>query len=186
MPILAKETDLFPNDLLDRTADSWDEQQWWAVYTRSRREKQLMRQLEVMGVGYYGPTVPHRYRSPAGHVRTSHVPLFANYVFVFGDEAARYKALTTNCVSRWFPVPDRQRLTDDLRQIRDLITVGEPLTPEARLSDGSRVRVLSGSFRGFEGVILRRQNETWLLVAVDFMQQGASVLLDACQLEPLG
>jgi transcription antitermination factor NusG len=137
-----------------------------------------------MDVPHYGPVVARRYRSPQGRIRTSHIPLFSNYVFVYGNEAARYKALTTECVSRWFPVPYTKQLTEDLRQIRDLIAVGEPLTPESRLWEGSRVRVLSGSFQGFEGVIVRRQNATRLLVAVEFMQQGASVLLDDCQLDP--
>ena len=72
-----------------------------------------------------------------------------------------------------------------LRQIHDLIQLGRPLTPESRLSRGDRVRVLSGSFKGFEGYIIRRQNETRLLLAVNFTQQGASILLDECDLERL-
>jgi transcriptional antiterminator RfaH len=46
-----------------------------------------------------------------------------------------------------------------------------------------RVRVRSGAFADFEGTIIRRAGETRLLVAVDFLQQGASVQLDDCQLE---
>ena len=49
--------------------------------------------------------------------------------------------------------------------------------------DFSLCGVRSGPFMGFEGVIVRRGRETGLFVAVNFLQQGASVLLDDCQVE---
>ncbi len=74
----------------------------------------------------------------------------------------------------------------DARQIRDLIDMGVPLTIESRLEPGQHVRVRSGAFAGYEGTVLRREHETRLLVSVRFMEQGVSVRLDDCQLEPLG
>jgi transcription antitermination factor NusG len=53
------------------------------------------------------------------------------------------------------------------------------------LQPGALVRVKTGPFRGFEGVVQRRQGRTHLLVAVNFLQQGASVLIDDCQVDPL-
>ncbi|MBC8870062.1 MAG: UpxY family transcription antiterminator [Planctomycetes bacterium] len=186
MPILAKEQDVHPVDLFDRFLDSdSDEHRWWALYTLSRREKELMRRLHAMDVAFYGPLIRHRYRSPAGRVRTSYVPLFPNYVFVCGNEFHRYEAVTTGCVCRDIEVGDGIQLASDLQRISRLIETGQPLTPESRLKQGRPVRVLSGPFAGFEGTVVRRENQTRLLVAVNFMEQGASVLLEDCQLEPL-
>ena len=81
-------------------------------------------------------------------------------------------------------VSDSRQLAKDLRLIRRLIEIGRPLTPEARLVQGDRVRVKTGVFAGFDGVVIRRDKETRLLVAVNFTRQGASVVLDDCQLEP--
>lgn len=188
MPILASEPDLFPDDLLDRlhVSSSDGSDRWWALYTLSRREKKLMRQLRSLEIAHYSPLVGRRHRSPAGRVRVSYEPLFANYVFMHGSEHQRHAALGTNSIARWFVVPDPGELTRDLRQVRQLIQTGRPLTVEARLQTGDLVRVRQGAFAGFEGVVLRRKNETRLLVAVNFLQRGASVLLDDCQLEPLG
>jgi transcriptional antiterminator RfaH len=111
------------------------------------------------------------------------VPLFANYVFVLGGDDERRRALKTNCVANCTLAPDTVALTHDLRQIERLIETGAPLTAERRLEAGTLVRVRSGPFRGFEGTVLRRDRETRLLVAVNFLQQGASVLLEDCQLE---
>jgi len=186
MPILAKEQDLFPPDLLDRfLAGDLEGHRWWALYTRSRCEKELMRRLEAMDIGFYSPVVSRRHRSPAGRIRTSYVPLFANYVFLCGTDFHRYQSLTTNCVSRVIAVPDGLQLAEDLRQIQHLIELGHPLTPEARLQEGTRVRVRSGPFLGFEGTVIRRENVSRLLVVVKFMEKGASVVLEDCELERL-
>lgn len=185
MPILAPEIELHPADLFDRMIADERDRCWWALYTRSRQEKQLMRKLLAQDIAFYSPIVARRYRSAAGRVRTSYQPLFANYVFLFGDANERERALKSNCISQCHEVPDGRRLADDLRNIQRLIEIGEPLTPEALPSAGDRVRVRNGMFAGFEGIVIRREAETRLLVAVNFMQQGASVLLDDCQLETL-
>ena len=112
---------------------------------------------------------------PRGGFRKSFVPLFGSYVFMCGGEEQRYRAMTTNCVSRCLVVPDSGRLVEDLRQIRRLIQADVPLTPESRIQPGTRVRVRSGSLLGVEGVVVRRQNKERLLVAVRFLQQGASL-----------
>lgn len=184
MPILAREPDLYPEDLLDRPQLGLEESAtWWALYCMARQEKQLMRRLRALAVPFYSPLVSKRLRSPSGRVRTSHVPLFAGYVFIYGDEERRYTAQTTGCVSRWLVPSDPPGLTRDLRQIRRLIESGEPLTPEARLRPGMRVRIRSGPFVDLEGTVIRRANRTRLVVSVNFIQQGASVFLDDCQLE---
>ena len=68
-------------------------------------------------------------------------------------------------------------------RIHKLIEIGHPVSPEARLVKGDQVRVRSGPFTGCEGVVIRRERHTRLLVSVDFTCQGASVELDDCQLE---
>jgi transcriptional antiterminator RfaH len=196
MPILDKEVDLYPDCLLELAAESAllqsgndpddvDVSRWWAIYTRSRQEKQLMRKLHALDVPFYGPVVERRYRSPNGRIRTSYDPLFSNYVFVYGNEDQRYAALTTNCVSRCCPVTDGQRLTDDLLRLHQLIATGAPLTPERRVVPGERVLVRTGPFAGFKGMVMKRHGETRLLVYVEFMRQGASVLLEDCQVDVL-
>jgi transcription antitermination factor NusG len=214
VPILAKETDIYPPNLLDLElgqpglpassapdilapdlsvstqpgvdpGDAEADQRWWSLYTRSRQEKSLMRQLLEKQIAFYSPLVERRYRAPNGRIRTSYLPLFTNYVFLRGTEEDRYTALTTNCVSQCSEVNNGLLLVRDLRTVARLISVGRALTPETKLRAGDRVRIKSGAFAGFEGVILRRQRQVRLLVAVEFIQQGVSVELDDCQFEKL-
>ena len=184
MPILPQEPDRFPPDLLNSELAA--ESQWWLVYTKSRQEKQLMRQLHRQQVAHYGPQIEQRRRSPSGRIRTTYVPLFNNYVFVCGDNESRYQALCTGCVQKLTEITDTEPLLRELKQIDDLVAMGVPMSVEARLTAGQPVRVKNGAFAGFEGVVIRRDQETRLLVSVRFMDQGVSVKLDDCQLEPLG
>ena len=183
MPILSRETDLFPENLLDACLTHADS--WWTLYTLSRREKQLMRLLQALEIPFYSPLVPKRSRSPQGRIRTSYMPLFPGYVFINGDAEQRQLAMTTNCISRWIEVRDGEELRADLLQIQRLVESGVPLTVESRIRPGERVRVTSGSFTGIEGYVLKRHSSTRLVVAVNFTQQGASVLLDDFQVEPI-
>ena len=157
MPILPREPDLYPLDLFEELSDGHAVGQWWAMYTIAHREKELMRRLRSMDIAFYSPLVHQRTRSPGGRVRESYVPLFASYVFVRGDEQQRHQALTTNCISRTLEVSDTAQLLRDLLQIRRLIELDAPLTVEARIEPGRRVRVRSGSMAGLEGTVIKRR-----------------------------
>jgi transcription antitermination factor NusG len=184
MPILAREPDRFPEDLLESKAKK--DSRWWLMYTKSRQEKQLMRQLYRLEIPHYGPQIEQRRRSPAGRVRKSYAPLFNNYVFLCGGDEERYQAVCTGCVQKITEITDVHLLLEDLLQISSLVDMGAPLSVEGRLIPGQAVRVRNGAFAGYEGVVIRRDQETRLLVSVRFMDQGVSVKLDDCQLESIG
>ena len=143
MPLLKQETDLFPNDLFELTQAT--SEPWWVMYTLSRQEKKLMRQLERLEIPFYGPTIARRYRAANGRLRTSIEPLFSNYVFVCGEERARYSAVCTGSVSRWMPVPNPLDLVADLRQIRELIATERKfihiLLRDGKITDETRRRI---------------------------------------------
>ena len=183
MPILPPEPDCYPDDLLN--IEGLTDLSSWLVYTKSRQEKKLMRELRRIGIYHYGPMVGHRRRAPSGRVRTTYAPLFSNYVFLFGDEQARYQTVCTGAITKMTSVVETEQLVHDLIQIRGLIIAGAPVTVESRLQPGQKVRVKTGAFAGYDGVVIQRHQETRLLVAVRFMEQGVSVKLDDCQLEPL-
>jgi transcription antitermination factor NusG len=192
MPILPKQRDIFPAELLDAgesdllgKAAAAADAHWVAFYTLARREKDLMRKLEAAAIPFYAPLVRRRLHTAGGRVRHSFVPLFAGYVFAPVDDEQRRDALATNTVARWLSIPDERMLVTDLRAIKRLIDSEHPLTPEARIEPGQMVRVKSGPLRGVEGVVLKRRGEQRLMVAVRFLNQGASIELEDVDLERL-
>jgi transcription antitermination factor NusG len=183
MPILAQETVVFPDDLLDEMPQETD-RKWWAVYTKSRQEKALARQLVSHEIPFYLPLIPKDNIIRGRRVR-SHIPLFGGYIFLFGTEEERVTTLTTNRISRILPVRDQIQLCDDLRNVRSLIDTDAPLAIERRIEAGTRVRIKSGSLKGIEGLVVKRHGKNRLLVAVNYLQQGVSVEIDDCALEPI-
>ena len=134
MPILKRETDIYPDDLL--VSPQALSQPWWAMYTMARQEKKLSRELLRQNIPFYAPVIERRYRSPNGRLRTSYEPLFGNYVFVCGDEAARYQAICSGAISRCMPIPLQEELVADLLQIRNLISTSAPPYSGAKISFG--------------------------------------------------
>ena len=184
MPILAAEPSSYPDDLMSHEALPINGQRWWAVYTKTRQEKSLARNLVKLKVPFYLPLVAkdHRY---GGRRVQSFNPLFSGYLFLYGSEEDRVKSLTTNRISRVLKVPEQELLYHDLKQVHRLIESDEPLTIEQRLGPGQRVRVREGAFMGLEGTVTSRVRRCRLVVAVTFLQQGISIEIDDYLLEPL-
>jgi transcription antitermination factor NusG len=184
VPIRKEEPCLFPENLLDEPPPEMGDRLWWVVYTKSRQEKALSRELFKYAIPFYLPQIKNTTLVRGRH-RTTFMPLFAGYVFMLANEAERVRGLTTNRVSRMLPVDDAEQLIADMRQIKRLIESNAPLTIERRLSPGHRVRIKQGSMMGIEGVVMTRRGETRLLVCINFLQQGASVEVQDYLLERL-
>lgn len=184
MPILAEEPSLFPDTLLDDVPPEPSDRLWWALYTKARQEKAVSRQMLALEIPFYLPLLKKPLFRRARRF-LAYVPLFPGYVFLYGSEAERLRALATNRIVQAIRAPDPDRLHLELQQLRRLIASGAPLTVESRLAAGDRVRVRSGPLMGIEGSVLKRRDTTRLLVAVNFLQQGASVQIDDFLLEPI-
>ena len=192
MPILAEEPCLFPDDLFQEPTDaeqpdgSASERVWWVIYTKSRQEKSLARDLRGYRIPFYLPLVPRDHLIHGCRVH-AYIPVFPGYVFLFGSPDERVDALTTNRISRILPVPApmQNQLLGDLRQLASLIAIGAPLTVEQRLSPGRRVRIRCGPMAGIEGTIVQRRGADRLLIAVRFLQQGVSVEINDFMVDPI-
>ena len=177
MPVLPAEHDRFPEDLFqDGIMQKRPERVWWVMHTRPRQEKSLARDLYQRRIPFYLPLSARRRRFRR-HIITSHVPLFTSYVFLLADAEERIAAFTTSVV-RSLPVGEQQELWHDLTQIHRLIASGAAVTPEQRLAPGALVEIRSGPLAGLKGVILKSASGSRFVVQVDFIQRGASVLLD--------
>jgi transcription antitermination factor NusG len=175
---------IYPQDLLEIDGEDSGGRRWWVVYTKSRQEKAFCHHLRGLRVPHYLPLVK-KISYCRGRRFCSQVPLFSGYVFMHGAEDERILSLTTNRVSQILTVTDGARLRYDLNQISRLIASDAPVTVEQRLAPGRRVRIRQGALAGLEGTIVERRGGRRLFVAVDLLQQGASIDLEDFRLEPL-
>jgi transcriptional antiterminator RfaH len=190
MAVLKEEPSLFPEDLLQESTsvaqldNSNSGRVWWVMYTKSRQEKALARDLACYQLPFYLPQV-RQDRLVRGRRVSTHVPVFPGYLFFFGSPDERVQSLTTNRISRILPVLRQDELVGDLRQLANLIAIGAPLTIEQRMAPGRKVRIRSGPMAGFEGTIIQRRGADRLLIAVSFLQQGVSVEINDFMVDPI-
>jgi transcription antitermination factor NusG len=185
VPILPAEADRYPTHLFD---DAGDEvagpRAWYVLHTRPRQEKSLARHLHAAGVSFYLPAVPRR-RRLSTRVLTAHMPLFPGYLFLLADREERQTAMMSNRVAHAIEVHDQARLWDDLRQVDRLLGTGVSVSTEERLAPGTPVEITTGPLAGLCGTVIKTASGRRFVVRVDFIHQGASVLLEDCSLLPL-
>jgi transcription antitermination factor NusG len=184
MPILAKDVDLWPPNLLSTESPIDPSSDWYALYTKPRREKVLIRHLRAAGKSFCGLLVPQRSRVPSGRIVTSHLPLFPGYVFLNGSDTDRYDAVCTNCVSQVLDVPNGESLRNDLRQIHDAIQSGRSVTRVERIQKGQPVRIVAGPLAGQNGIYLHKKSKSRLVLSLSFIQQSAVIEIDDAVVEP--
>jgi transcriptional antiterminator RfaH len=183
----------FPSDLLEapefllETPESPQDadRAWWVLYVRARQEKSLARQMRESRVPYFLPLARNTFRI-RGRTMQSYLPLFGGYVFLFANREERGKAIATGRVIRCLPVPDQEELWADLRQLHRLLATDMTITAESNLGPGMTVEIREGALAGLRGKILRTATGRRFVVQVNFIQQGASVLLDEQNLVEVG
>jgi transcriptional antiterminator NusG len=171
MPILPKECEIFPEDLLDLpTAGA----PWEVAHLRSRQEKSVARLLLDGQKPFYLPQIKHTEKR-SGRTFVSHLPLFPGYIFLRRVDGLRQTLWRTSAVAAMIEVPDQAQLTADLLQIRQLQTSGAVLTPLAELMPGDAVLVEEGVFSGYTGVVVEERGSLRLVVSVAILKRSVAV-----------
>ena len=184
MPILPKEQNVFPADLLEPDFTPNKDARWLALHTKPRQEKTVARAAIAREVPFYLPLVKKQSRI-RGKIVDSHSPLFAGYLFALANDDERLQLLKTTGVVQDVPVSDQQQFVNELRNLEALISADAPVTIERKLEPGRWVRVKSGPMEGTEGTVVSRRGKSRLVVAVTLLQQGVSVEIEDFQVEPI-
>lgn len=178
MPLLPKETEIFPDDLFSLPADV----AWCVVHVRSRQEKVLARTLHRHGVPFYVPQIEQTTRR-SGRRFVSYLPLFPGYVFVRGGVEAREVIWRSSLAVSILEVEDQALLAAQLGQIRALQESGASLTPLEEIVPGTPVQIREGAFRGYAGIVLRHGRADRLVVSVSLIRRNVVVEFDPAMME---
>lgn len=186
MPILPAEPDLYPDHLWSPEGPRLEpcgDRRWWCLHARPRQEKATARHLHLSRIPFYLPMVAREGRTPAGRKIRSIVPLFPGYLFLLGDEHQRLEAFRANNLVQVLEVDDQESLDRDLRRIQQLLGSGLPVEPEPSHPIGSPIRIVTGPLAGLVGVVARRGDHDRFTAVVQFLKQGATVVLEDWQVE---
>jgi transcription termination/antitermination protein NusG len=161
---------------------------WRVLWTHSNCEQQVYDQLAAKGLDLFFPTVDAWARR-GGVRRRERVPLFRGYLFLRHAidkmtylEVCKARGLVRILGERW----DRLETVaeSDVDAVRKLVHSELPIFPYPYLREGQRVRITRGPLSDLEGILVRGNPKTGLLVvSVDLLQRSVAVHLDCTQLE---
>ena len=157
---------------------------WWVAHTKSRNEKALAFDFLRGGIGYFLPLYEKR-RVSGRRMRRVLLPLFPSYVFFCGDGEARYFAMTTNRLCQTIRVVDQEELVRELSHLQRAVAGMADLDPFPEVAVGKRCRITAGPFRDVEGIVVRRNGATHVVLRVSMLARGALMRIDPSFLEVL-
>lgn len=158
---------------------------WFAAYTNSHHEKRVASHFRWRQIESFLPLYATLHRWKNRCEMNLDLPLFPNYVFVRIDPRERVRVLEVPGVLSLVgfgrtlaPLPDFEieALRSGLGQRK--------MEPHPYLVIGERVRIKAGPMTGMEGVLIRKNNNFRVVLALDAIMQSVAVEVDADDLEP--
>ncbi|MEW6088417.1 MAG: UpxY family transcription antiterminator [bacterium] len=162
---------------------------WYVIHVRSRHEFKVLERLTETGINTFLPVVEklNRWKDRKKLVK---FPLFPGYLFVnmLKNPQNVLNVLKTTGVVKFLgikhgepePVPEEQIIF-----LRRIVESREPLDPYPYLKEGQRVRIKKGPLSGVEGVLSKRSGQHILIISVDVLMHGASLKIDASDVEKI-
>lgn len=163
-----------------------EERGWYAAYTVPCHEKQVTRHFMVREIEHFLPLYTSIRRWASGRTVTRECPLFPSYVFVHITRKEQGKLLS---------VPGVLSLVGTSRGatpllIAEIETLRSGLhlyhaTPHPFLDVGEQARVRSGPLAGMQGIVLRHNRSTRIVLSLNQISQSIAVEVDVADLEPV-
>jgi transcriptional antiterminator RfaH len=161
---------------------------WYLVYTKPRQEEVALTNLVRQGYGAYLPRV-RQVRRRQGRRREVVEPLFPRYLFIHLDAGTDNWGPIRSTVGvaslvRFGQEPGRvpDSLVEFLRKQEDAEGLHEWAVSD-ELTPGARVRVATGAFQGYEGILVTRSSRERVLVLLDILGKQVKARFATGQLE---
>lgn len=163
---------------------------WHVLWTRSNFEKIVYETLHSRGYDVFLPMM-NRWSKIGDSRHTCRVPMFRGYLFVRHaiDREEYIRISKTNGLvsilgSRWDKlarVPDRE-----IETIKLAVNSQVPAMPHPFLENGDRVRIRKGTLAGAEGIMVKSDPDSGLLViSVNLLRRSIAVEVDCTDVEPV-
>lgn len=153
--------------------------EWYAIYAKWHHEKKVAHYLETVGIEAYLPLRTER-RRWKDRFKWVDFPLFPSYLFVHCEmynvmnKINRIRGVIA-VVGSGCPecIPGYQ-----IESIKRVLQTGIPYEREVELCIGKNVLVINGPLKGVCGVLIEKRNQNILVVKVDLINQGVSVIIE--------
>ncbi|MBZ5491707.1 MAG: UpxY family transcription antiterminator [Acidobacteriia bacterium] len=152
--------------------------QWFVLFVRTNQEKTTASRLDHLQVKHFLPCF-RSLRQWKDRRVTLDVPLFPGYVFVHLPHAERMRVLTLPNVLYFVGSGSSPAVLSD----EEIAWIGRGLksgnaVPHECLNEGQRVVITAGALAGLKGILVRKVNNTRVVVSLDSIGRAFAVEVD--------
>lgn len=159
---------------------------WYALHVRSHFERTTSNCLDSKGYEAFTPLYRSK-RRWSDRVKVVELPLFPGYVFCRFDQQQQLPILKTPGVVAIVRFGGGPTAVDEqeIEAIRIVVGSGREAQPHPFVKVGRKIRILDGSLRGLEGLLLDMKKGRRVVVSVSLLQRSVAVEIDHENLEPV-
>ncbi len=171
--------------LQDLQQISPNEKKWYAIYTRSRAEKQVYKQLLNNGIEAYLP-LQKVMRQWSDRKKKVEEPLFRSYVFVHIDKKEYHHAINVLGAVCYVtfegkPVSIPEYQINNLKLLID--HAADIKVSSKRFKKGETLEIQNGSMKGLRGELIQYSKKNRLVIRMEGIQQNLLINLPEFYLE---
>jgi transcription antitermination factor NusG len=159
---------------------------WYAIYTSSRHEKVVAKQLEGRGIESFLPLYRswHRWKDRRKLVELA---LFPSYVFVRIEVQKRLRVLEVPGVVHLvsFNREPAALPQQEINALRNGLENDVYAEPHPYLRVGRKVRVVRGPMAGAEGILSRKKDKHRVVISIDLLMRSIAVEVEGADLEAI-
>ena len=163
------------------------ETKWYAVYTRPRFEKQVLKSLHDQGIEGYLPLIKTM-RQWSDRKKMVEVPLFSSYVFVHIDRSSYDQVLQTHGAVKYITFEGKAATipSEQIDNLKIIVDSNENVdtTWETRRK-GDSVIVTAGSLKGLKGELITEGRRKKVLVRIQGIDQNLTVEVHSSLIETI-
>lgn len=154
---------------------------WYAIYTKYKCEKQVVKDLQSKGIHAYVPLL-ERVKRYTRKIKRYYVPLINCYVFVKISESERVKVLETENVMR-FIKPGKKYIAIPEEEIEILRRIVGDAELEVESSEfmpvvGDDIEIVGGSLTGLHGKLVDSINKNTVVIGLENLGYQFQIKID--------
>lgn len=163
------------------------ERKWYVFYLRPRTESLVYRTLTNLNYEVFYPVVQSIRIWKNRQKKKITSPLFPNYLFVYSYAHELYSIKCLPQVVSYVTLEGKPATISEkeIEGIRKLLCLGCAISVDTKFVKGERVRILSGSLKGYDGVLVKQYGKSRFGIQLKAINHSVFIDITLSELEKL-
>jgi len=154
---------------------------WFVLYTKPRSEFKALEQLKEIEIETYLPTITIT-RQWKDRKKKVEEALFKSYIFIYGEDADRSKAVTRDAIVKSIFFNDKPAVVPqkEIDSLKKVLASQERIEVFTGIVRGAYVKIGSGPFEGVEGIVESiSKDESTLSISIHMLNRTVVTAIPA-------